>query len=226
MKLAAMTPRSESHPAARGNRGRGLSEAPTAPLAPPRTTGADDGLVQAFVARGARALTDIARTMPRERLIAVLAAPTDTDLLMGSLQASAEAAPARDPLTAALLRGAERKRALLQAEGGVLSAAELARHLGITTQGLGKKRDRGQVFWLPMGEGYVYPAFQVDGAGLLPGIRAVLDAFVEADPWMRIQFMLTGDRRLGGRRPLDALRAGDTAGAAAAAAAFGEHGAA
>ena len=130
-----------------------------------------------------------------------------------------------DPLTAAFLRGAEMKCALLKAEGGVLSAPQLAEHLGITPQGLGKKRDRNQVFWLEVGDGYVYPAFQLGPGGLLPGIREVLDALEERDPWARVSFMLTGDARLGGRRPLDVLREGDVASVTRGARGYGEHGA-
>jgi hypothetical protein len=128
------------------------------------------------------------------------------------------------PLTAAFLRGAQVKRALLKAEGGVLSAQQLAEHLGITPQGVGKKRDRNQVFWLEVGDGYVYPAFQVGPNGLLPGIREVLDAFQEEDPWARVNFMLTGDAPLGGRRPIDILREGDVVSVTRAARGFGEHG--
>ena len=176
-------------------------------------TGADGALVQAFVQRAQRAATLIAQRMPRERLIEVVAAPTDTDALLLSMQEPAAIAaqiapPALDPLAAALLRGARIKRALLQAEGGTLSAQQLAEHLGISVPGLAKKRDRGQVFWLPVGDGYVYPAFQVGSDGLLPGVREVLAAMADPDPWVRLNFMLTGDARLGGERPIDALRAG------------------
>jgi hypothetical protein len=186
-------------------------------------------LVEAFVARGTRALARIAQRMPRERLVAAVGAETDTDALFRSLQdaaaVGAELTPdAPDPLTAALLRGAEMKRALLRTEGGVLSAQQLADHLGITVQGLGKKRDRGQVFWLEVGDGYVYPAFQVGPDGLLSGIREVLETFAVHDPWMRVSFMLTGDARLGGRRPLDLLREGEVGPVVRAARAYGEHG--
>jgi hypothetical protein len=81
------------------------------------------------------------------------------------------------------------------------------------------------VFWLEVGDGYVYPAFQVGPSGLLPGIREVLDAFDEDDPWARVNFMLTGDARLGGRRPIDVLREGDVASVTRAARGYGEHGA-
>lgn len=193
-------------------------------------TAPSDDLVQAFVTRTGRALARIAERMPRERLVQAVSAETDTDVLFRSLREAAAIgseipSDQPDPLTAAFLRGAEMKRALLKAEGGVLSAPQLAGHLGITPQGLGRKRERGQVFWLDAGEGYVYPAFQIGSNGLLPGIRDVLDAFEENDPWARVNFMLTADARLGGRRPIDVLREGDIASVARAARGYGEHGA-
>jgi hypothetical protein len=225
-----MTARSAVSPGRRA-RAAGFGETPAGPS---RTRRAEPGpsadLVEAFVARGARALARIAQRMPRQRLIEAVGAETDTDLLFRSMQDAAaigsEITPDQpDPLTAAFLRGAEMKRALLKAEGGVLSAQQLAEHLGITPQGLGKRRDLNQVFWLEIGDGYVYPAFQVGPKGLLPGIREVLDAFREEDPWARVNFMLTGDARLGGCRPIDVLRNGDVASVTRAARGLGEHGA-
>jgi hypothetical protein len=166
--------------------------------------------------------------MPRERLVEAVGAETDTDVLfLSMLDASAfgaEIVAEPDPLTTALLRGAEMKREMLKAEGGALTASQLAAHLGMTTQGLGKKRDRNQVFWLEVGDGYVYPAFQVGKTGLLKGVRDILSAFPVDDPWMRVNFMLTGDRRLGGERPLDLLRAGQVEAVVEAAGMLGEHG--
>jgi hypothetical protein len=114
---------------------------------------------------------------------------------------------------------------MLKAEGGALSAPQLANHLGITPQGLGKKRKKNQVFWLEVGGGYVYPAFQIGKDGLLRGVREVLAAFDVPDPWMRVHFMLTGDRRLRNRRPLDLLREGKIEEVVSAAKAYGELGA-
>ena len=172
----------------------------------------------------------IAERMPRERLVEAVGAASDTDVLFRSLREAAaigaEITPdAPDPLTAALLRGAEMKRDILKAEGGVLSAPQLAQHLGITPQGLGKKREKNRVFWLEVGDGYVYPAFQIGRDGLLRGVREVLDAFQVNDPWMRVHFMLTGDKRLRGRRPIDLLRDGKLEQVIGAAKAYGEHGA-
>ncbi len=131
-----------------------------------------------------------------------------------------------DPLTEALLRGSEMKRDMLKAEGGALSAQQLADHLGITPRSLGRKRERNHVFWLDVGAGCVYPAFQIGKNGLLRGIREVLGALTVDDPWMRVNFMLTGDARLGGARPIDFLRKGKIDDVVMAAAAYGEHGAA
>jgi hypothetical protein len=190
-----------------------------------------EDLVQAFVMRTGRALERIAARMPRDRLLEAVGASTDTDVLFTSLRDAAaigaEIVPDKpDPLTEAFLRGSAMKRAMLKAEGGALSAQQLADHLGITPQGLGRKRERNQVFWLGIGDGYVYPAFQIGRNGLLRGIREVLDAFTVDDPWMRVNFMLTGDARLGGRRPINLLRAGKIDDVVKAALAYGEHGAA
>ena len=108
---------------------------------------------------------------------------------------------------------------LLKVEGGVLSDQQLAQHLGNTSQGLGKNRDRNQVYWLEIDDGYVYPAFQLGLSVLLPGIRAVLE---DEDPWTRVNFMLAGNAPLGGRRPIDVLR-GDVALVTRAARGLGEH---
>ena len=226
-----MSRRAAASPRGRRTRARGLGEASGGARRTPRAEpGPSPDLVAAFVERGSRALARIAERMSRRRLVEAVSAETDTDVLFRSLRDAAaigaEIAPDNpDPLTAALLRGAEMKRALLRAEGGVLSARQLAEHLGITPQGVGKRRDRNQVFWLPVGDGYVYPTFQVGPGGLLPGVREVLDAFEEDDPWARASFMLTGDARLGGRRPIDVLREGDVASVTRAARGYGEHGA-
>lgn len=189
--------------------------------------GPSDDLVDAFVVRTTRALKLIAERMTQERLVAAVGAPTDADALFMSLRESVAIAAEieldkPDPMTEAYLRESERKREMLKAEGGALTAFELSKHLGITPQGLGRKRFRNQVFWLGIGEGYVFPAFQIGENGLRHGTRDVLDAFALEDPWMRVKFMLGANRRLGGKRPLDLYRKGEIDEVVKAAAAYGE----
>ena len=70
-----------------------------------------------------------------------------------------------DPLYEAYLRGEEIEREMLKAEGGVLSGKEFSEKLGITPLELGRRRKRNEVFWMEVGNEYVYPRFQLDGNG-------------------------------------------------------------
>lgn len=131
-----------------------------------------------------------------------------------------------NPLQEAFRRGAEVRRKMLKAEGGVLSTQQFSEKLGITSLELARLRKRNAVFWLDHGDDYVFPSFQLDEKGLLHGISDVLEAFAFEEPLMRVNFMLTGDMRLGGWRPIDALREGRIDDVILAAQAYGEHGAA
>jgi biotin operon repressor len=134
---------------------------------------------------------------------------------------------AKDPLAKARLRGVFAQRELLDAEGGTLSAAEIAKALGVTRQAIDKRRKAGQLLALEVGKrGYLYPAWQLAEPGLLPGLAQVLSSLPADSPWATARFFLSGNDRLRGRRPLDVLRKGDVDVVVRAAAAFGEQGAA
>lgn len=139
---------------------------------------------------------------------------------------NAPAIESHDPLHEAIRLGEERSSKLLEAEGGVLSAKQFSEKLGITPLELGRMRKRNEVFWLDVGNDHVYPRFQLGEEGLLPGTRDVLDAFVVDEPWMRVYFMLSGDLRLNGWRPIDSLRDGRIEEVKISAEVYGEHGAA
>lgn len=134
----------------------------------------------------------------------------------------ARASSVTAPLTSAFERGSVMKRELLRMEGGSLSPTEFSERIGLTLQEL----EHELVFHLTVDGGKVYPSFQIADGHLIPGINDVLAAFTVDDPWMQVNFMLTGDRRLGGRRPIDLLREGRIDEVVRAAAAYGEHGSA
>ena len=144
----------------------------------------------------------------------------------GEMARNAAALEKSHPLYEASKRGEEIERKMLTAEGGALSGKRFSEKLGITPLELGRMRKRNEVFWMEVGGDYVYPSFQLDGSGFLPGIRDVLDAFAVDDEWMRVNFMLTGDLRLNGWRPIDALREGMIEEVKISAGVYGEHGAA
>ena len=80
---------------------------------------------------------------------------------------------------------------------------------------------------LPAGErSWRYPVWQLEAeGGVLPGLEEVLRNFGVEDPWTRAAFLLGGNDRLSGKRPLDALREGLVEDVARAARSVGEHGA-
>ena len=127
----------------------------------------------------------------------------------------------KDPLAEARLRGECRMAEILKAEGGT-GAAEAAEIVGTSEAVLEEMRKQGTVLALPVGGGYAYPRWQFDGDaedGLAPGLPRVLRSFSLESPWMQAGFMLSPEDRLGDRRPLDALKAGEVDAVARAASA-------
>ncbi|HMM41273.1 MAG TPA: hypothetical protein PKA95_05180 [Thermomicrobiales bacterium] len=182
---------------------------------------------QAFVARALRAVTDIAEKTDEDALVEATAAPSDYDVLLQVLSQPGVRAELQDPLALAKLRGLARREHLLAAEGGVLTVEDVAGLLRITRQAVEKRRRAGTLIGLATGRrGYAYPAWQFDArTGVLAGLVDVLKALGDHDPWMQAIFMLDSNDRLGGDRPLDAVRAGRIAEVVDAAALLGEHGA-
>ena len=131
------------------------------------------------------------------------------------------------PLFAARVRGDALKLELIKQAGGLLSAKDAARLLGITTQAL-HKRYRSQALIAirtPTGD-LGYPAFQFETDSMTQGVAEVLRHLQIEDAIMSLSFMLTALPELGGLTPVAAIRAGRVADARTAATHFGEQGAA
>jgi biotin operon repressor len=179
-----------------------------------------------------RAVANLADDLSERDLADAAGATTDANVLLKALSNPAAIAPARDdaddPLRAARLRGVQARQEILQAEGGTLTAAEVASLLGISRQAVDKRRRANRLIGLQTAKrGYLYPAWQFSGAGqTLAGLDDALDALAEFSPLMQVGYLLSPNLRLEGRRPLDALRAEDVGIVVAAARAYGEHGAA
>jgi hypothetical protein len=129
-----------------------------------------------------------------------------------------------DPLAEARLRGLDIRERLLQAEGGVFTSEQVARHLGISRQAVDKRRRAGRLLAFSTGRrGYVYPAWQLAHGGVLPGIESVLADLAIRDPWMQAAFFVSGDPRLEDTTPLEALRKGQIEAVCRAARGYEEH---
>lgn len=183
-----------------------------------------------FTARVLASLEDLAARLDARRLAAVAAGPSSGyGLLLSALEQpeAQEALRTEEPLAPARLRGIRMREQLLGAEGGALGAPALAGLLGITRQAVDKRRRAGKLLAVPAGaRRWLYPSWQVVDGASLAGLEETLGALGEWSPWARLGFLLGENRRLGGDRPLDALRRGEVDRVVRAARAFGNQGAA
>lgn len=201
-----------------------LAEATISMLEFARHKEADPRLI--FLTRALNALRDLAK---HNYVGDAACASTDLELFLKLLEEPETLNILRksDPLAGAKLRGIRAKTRLLDADGGCVSDEEAAQLLGVSRQSIAKARAKGQYFALPRGQtGYVYPVWQFETGRPITGLKKVLQALQEHDPWMQVSFMLSPNKRLDNKRPLDALREGQIEDVVMAASAFGEHGAA
>jgi hypothetical protein len=174
----------------------------------------------------------IARQASPEALALALAAATDFGTVARALGGATipPEALALDPLADALARGAGERERLAAVAGGLLSAAELGRVLGISRQAVDKRRRAKQVLAVPVAGDWRYPAAQIGPDGGVPkALPRVLTgaAALGMGGWTLLDFLLAPDDALGGLTPLDSLRRDGTGAdvvrvlAAAAADAYG-----
>ncbi len=165
-------------------------------------------LREAFRRRALGMVERMASEAPAEVLADALAAPTDAGALARALTsaATADAVRALDPFAAAIARGVEAREALVRKAGGLLSAAEVARMLGITRQAVDKRRGGGKLLAVKVGSDWRYPAAQFGPGGATP---AGLEEVIASDsPWGALSFLVSEDTVLEGRTPLQTLRDG------------------
>jgi hypothetical protein len=171
-----------------------------------------DSVQAAFLRRALSALERITSNVPAKTLTDALAAPTDVGSLAQLLSRSevvGSAVTDLDPLAPALARNVEHRQTLLTLAGGILSADEAGRILGITRQAVDKRRRAGTLLGVREGSDWRYPACQFADGEVVAGIPDVVRGFGSASPWVALDFLLAPDTVLAGRTPLEALKAGD-----------------
>lgn len=185
----------------------------------------------AVLRRAMRAVTHAFDAFDREGLSRVASGGTDAEVLFELLSSSSlmEAVEETDPLAEAKLRGVAEQRRLLGEAGGAVGATEAAEILGVSRQAVDARRKKGRLLAVATGRhGWRYPRCQFDEGsegGVVRGLDRVLGTIEDEGGWMRLAFLLSPEERLGGRRPLDALKAGRVEAVVEEALAYGEHGA-
>jgi hypothetical protein len=176
-------------------------------------THADPNSLQgAFLRRAISALERISANASSRALSEALAAPTDAGSVAQLLSHSeliGTAVTDLDPLVPALARNVEHRQRLLKLAGGVVSAEEAGRILGITRQAVDKRRRSNAILAVREGSDWRYPACQFGEGEVIFGIADVLRGFASSGPWVTLDFLLAPDTALGGRSPLEMLRSGD-----------------
>ena len=194
-----------------------------------RPTSGEPFDVRAVFSTRTHALVErLASQVSDETLAAALASPTDIGGLARLLSdaVALEVDLERiDPMAEAVARGVDAKEQLLREAGGGMGSVVAAKHLGITRQGVEKRRRAGKLLALQTGGGnYLYPLCQFTEDGVVPGLDRFLGALPPSGGWTRLDALLTPAEEIGGRSPLQALREGDVDAAVLAASMFAEQG--
>jgi hypothetical protein len=167
--------------------------------------------------------------LSEESLVNAAAAPDNFHAMlraMGSPELLAQM-QASDPLAKAFVDGLDARVRMIDQNGGVFKTERVAEYLGISPQAVNKRRASLQLLGLTFRRrGIVFPAWQFDQQGTVPGLHEVLLALAEHDEWMQNLFFVSPNTRLGGRRPVDLLRDQKVSEVIEAAKDLGEHGAA
>jgi hypothetical protein len=114
----------------------------------------------------------------------------------------------------------------LKEAGGAFELEEVQRLLhGVTRQAIEKRVKDGSLLAVPgPSNRRRYPTVQFTQDGPLAGLKDVQAALPTRNPWAVLNFFVRPDRRLGGRRPIDVLRAGDVDAVVSAARGLGVQG--
>lgn len=178
-----------------------------------------------FFQRSLRAIEEL-QSLDEKKLAEAVQAPTDYSVLLSALNTEEALASIRshDPLAGARLRGLDAKRKLVEAEGGALSTAQIAKALHITRQAVDKRRKERKLLGVELGKkGFRYPARQIG----LPHLEEVLESLGDRDSWEQIAFFLNPSALLEDRAPLQVVQEGerDIDDVLRVASAYGEQGA-
>jgi hypothetical protein len=171
-----------------------------------RKTGRPNSIREAFVRRAVRAVERLAANADEAALVEALASPTDFGTLVRVLVdigAIGMAIAELDPEAVDRARELGILEAIAERAGGMLSAVEAGRLLGISRQAVEKRRRKGGLLAIRQGGDWLYPRVQFHDQdhGTIPGLASVIEGFGPSSPWLVLEFLVTPDSVLGGRTP-------------------------
>jgi len=90
---------------------------------------------------------------------------------------------------AARARTAAFRAGLAERAGGMFARADVAGLLGVTPAAIDKQRQRRQILGVPYGSELRYPAAQFRDGAPVAGLKPVLDALADMNPWGQLQLL-------------------------------------
>jgi hypothetical protein len=133
-----------------------------------------------------------------------------------------------DARSQAVLQGVRIAQDDLKAAGGAYDLEDVRTLLhGVSRQAVDKRVQEGSLLAVPgPSNRRCYPTLQFNRDGsVVVGLKDVQDALPVESPWAVLNFLARPDDRLGGRKPIDALREGNVELVVEAANRYGEQGA-
>lgn len=96
-----------------------------------------------------------------------------------------------EALKAARERTGQFREEMAERAGGMFDRAHVAEMLGVSAAAIDKQRQRKQILGVPYGTEIRYPAAQFRDGEVLPGLKAVLEAFADMNPWEQLMMLAT-----------------------------------
>lgn len=167
----------------------------TAMLAPSRrrlhSSPQDNSLRRRAIDVLTSAVTRAVESASDETLSAILAAGDAAQALAVAPRDLAPAPPERLAAErAAKARTAHFRAKVALKAGGMFSRADVAQLLGITPAAVDKQRQRGQILGVPYGNDIRFPAAQFKDGAVVAGLKPVLAAFGDMNPWGQLQLLV------------------------------------
>ena len=91
------------------------------------------------------------------------------------------------------------------------STEDDAKRLGISDEAVEARRQSHELLALQVGAGWQYPAFQIAGDHVRPGLPSVLAQLASYGPSVTLDILIAHDTALGGRNLLEVVQDGDHA---------------
>lgn len=96
-----------------------------------------------------------------------------------------------ESIRAARERTAQFREEMAERAGGMFDRTHVAEMLGVSQAAIDKQRQRRQILGVPYGTEIRYPAAQFVKGEVLHGLKAVLEAFDDMNPWEQLMLLTT-----------------------------------